>query len=134
MYEIEVKNTQTTDGETASVEERAECSLTLRGGKVYIMYKTVSEDDIVSTTIIISDSETVIKRSGYASSRMVYREGRETAFSYGTPYGDIPMKLFTSKISSDFTENGGRLRLVYTLNMQGEKYDNDMVITVRGRL
>ncbi len=134
MYEIEVKNAQTADGETSLSEEKAECTFNLRGGKVYIMYKTAYEGDSVSTSIIISESETVIKRSGYVNSRMIYRAGKETVFPYGTPFGSIPMKLFTTEIKYDFKQSGGIMKLLYTLDMQGDMYYNDMTITVREKL
>ena len=134
MYEIEVINTQTIDGETAVTEERAQCDLSLRGGKVYIIYKTKYEGDEVSTIIVVSERETVIRRNGYISSRMVYRAGAETAFPYETPYGTLPMRLATDEINYDFTEGGGTLKLLYTLDIQGEKYFNDMTITVREKL
>lgn len=131
MYEIEVKNKQNFDGETAVSEEKAECTLDLRGKKIYIIYKSDDDGEEIKTAIIISESKTVIKRSGYINSTMVYRVGEETAFSYETPYGDILMRLFTEKIDYDFTQSGGRLKLVYTLDAHNEKYSNDMTITVR---
>ena len=132
MYEIEVKNKQNFDGQIAVSEEKAECTLDFRGGKIYIIYKSDDGDgDEVKTAIIISESKTVIRRSGFINSTMVYRVGEETVFPYEIPYGDILMRLFTEKIDYDFTESGGRLKLVYTLDAHNEKYSNDMTITVR---
>lgn len=131
MYEIKVINNQSIDGETAVTEETAECAFNLRNGRTYIIYKASYEGDEVSTMIVVSERETVIKRSGYINSRMVYRAGNETSFPYKTPYGTISMRLFTDEINCNFTDSGGELRLLYTLDIQGEKYYNDMIITVR---
>ena len=40
------------------------------------------------------------------------------------------MELETHRVLSDVTENGGKVELVYTLTVQGEKYFNDTKITV----
>ena len=108
MYEIEVKNKQIFDGQTAVAEEKAECPLDFRGKKIYIIYKSDDGDgEEIKTAIIISEGKTVIRRSGYINSTMVYRVGEETVFPYETPYGDILMRLFTEKIDYDFTQSGG---------------------------
>ena len=46
-------------------------------------------------------------------------------------YGVIDVTADTKKIVNALTEDGGKLRLVYNLIMQGAKIENDMEITVR---
>ena len=55
------------------------------------------------------------------------------AFLYHLPYGTVPMEIETQRIVSKLDENGGTIELVYTLMVQGEKYFNDMKITVSKR-
>ena len=43
------------------------------------------------------------------------------------------MEMETQRIVSKLDENGGTIELVYTLTVQGEKYFNDMKITVSKR-
>ena len=43
------------------------------------------------------------------------------------------MEIETQRIVSELDENGGTIELVYTLTVQGEKYFNDMKITVSKR-
>jgi len=52
---------------------------------------------------------------------------------YHLPYGTVPMEIETQRIVSKLDENGGTIELVYTLTVQGEKYFNDMKITVSKR-
>ena len=54
-------------------------------------------------------------------------------FLYHLPYGTVPMEIETQRIVSKLDENGGTIELVYTLTVQGEKYFNDMKITVSKR-
>ena len=46
---------------------------------------------------------------------------------------EVPMEIETQRIVSKLDENGGTIELVYTLTVQGEKYFNDMKITVSKR-
>ena len=61
---------------------------------------------------------------------MVYRVGEKKRFLYEIPYGKIEMEIETHRIISDMNETGGEIELVYTLTIQGEKYFDDMKITV----
>ena len=125
-----MRNKQTIDGETNVIEELAYGSLYEKNGKWYIIYKTEDDGDRISSLIKIADNEVSIKRSGNINSMMVYKTGAKREFMYGTPYGEIAMELETHRIITDIAENGGRVDMVYTLNVQGEKYFNDMEITV----
>lgn len=134
IYDIEVRNNQIIDGETGTVEERAEGSFDIRNGKIYIRYKAFEEETAaVSTTIIISGDTVTIKRTGTASSVMVYKKEAKTEFAYRMPYGSAEMEIYTKKLEADFSERGGELKINYTLTVQNEKYSNDITIRVKGR-
>lgn len=133
IYDIEVRNIQVIDGEEGVVEERAAGSCLMKNEKVYIRYKT-SEDGVqTSTTVIIDNDLVTIKRTGAVSSVMTYKKGVKTHFAYRMPYGSIGMEIDTEKLVSVFDENGGTLRICYTLSVQGEKYSNNTTIKVTGR-
>lgn len=131
-YRIIVKNTQTIDAETDTIEEIAYGSYDEKNGKQYIRYKTEADEEnhSISSIIIIDGDSLTIKRRGHTNSSMVYRAGKKHAFPYETPYGIIDMEIETDKLISTVDENGGTIELVYTLTVQGETYYNDMKITV----
>jgi uncharacterized beta-barrel protein YwiB (DUF1934 family) len=134
MYKITVVNKQTVDTETNVIEEQADGSYTEKNGKIYIRYKSSSEDSGESSTLITIDNGTVtIKRFGASGSVMVYKKDKKTEFQYRTPYGIIPMELKTSKLVTAFDKDGGTLRICYTISVQGDKYFNDITIKVTGR-
>lgn len=131
-YRIIVKNKQTIDTETDTIEELAYGSYDEKNGKQYIRYKTETDEEngSISSIIILDGDSLTIKRRGNVNSSMVYRAGKKHAFPYETPYGIIDMEIETDRLISVVDENGGTIELVYTLTVQGEKYYNDMKITL----
>lgn len=131
-YIIEVDNTQTVDNAADTVSERAACGYYEKNNKKYLLYK-VTNNDIVSSVIIICEGDKVIiRRTGEVESNMHFIENSETASMYVTPYGKLPIKILTQKISVNLDSSGGEIRLRYTLIIQGDEYYNDMRIKVIG--
>ena len=131
-YKIVVRNTQTIDGEQNVIEETALGSFREKNGKQYITYQTeaTDESESVSSILILDGDSLTIRRRGSTSSSMIYRAGHRHSFPYATPYGTIDMELETDRLISYLSEHGGKIELVYTLTIQGEKYLNNMKITV----
>lgn len=129
-YKITVVNRQTIDGKTDTIEETACGSYYEKNGKQYIIYKAVNEGGTISSMIKIDGEEMVIKRSGEVSSSMTYRADRKSRFMYNLPYGSLEMEIDTQRLVTRLGERGGTVELMYTLTVQGEKYFNDMKITV----
>lgn len=129
---IIVKNTQTIDTETDTIEEIAYGSYDEKNGKQYIRYKTETDEGngSISSIIILDGDSLTIKRRGHTNSSMVYRAGKKHAFPYETPYGIIDMEIETDRLISTVDGNGGTIELIYTLTVQDEKYYNDMKITI----
>ncbi len=114
------------------IEEAAYGNYYEKNGKQYIIYKTeeTKENSSVSSMIKLDGNEITIKRSGGVNSTMVYRAGEKRSFLYEIPYGKIEMETETERIVSNLTHDGGTIELLYTLTVQGEKYFNDMKITI----
>lgn len=131
-YKIVVRNIQTIDGEQNVIEETALGSFREKNGKQYITYQTeeTDESESVSSMLILDGDSLTIRRRGSTSSHMIYRAGHRHSFPYATPYGTIDMELETDRLISYLSEHGGEIELAYTLTIQGEKYFNNMKITV----
>lgn len=132
-YKIVVSNKQTIDGELDKIEEIAYGSYHEKNGKQYILYKTETDDDKVSSMIKLDGNELQIKRSGSINTTMIYKADTKRSFMYNLPYGTIEMELETHRLISNLGENGGSIELKYTLGVNGEKYLNNMKITVTKR-
>lgn len=127
---IRVINHQTIDGDTDVIEEYGSGIFSSRSGKHYIMYDVKTDDAKGRVTIIAEGRKVRIKRSGSHSSDMVYDTSRRTVFNYNTPYGILEMEVDTEHICNALNTESKKLRLKYTLTMQGQKTYNDTEILV----
>lgn len=132
-YIITVTNKQTIDNQTDTITETAYGSFYEKNGKQYILYKTENDGDKTSVIIKLDRDVISIKRNGAVETAMEYRLGQKRSFLYKLPYGTIEMEFETQKIVANLDEGGGRITLVYTLSAQGEKYFNNIEITVDKR-
>lgn len=128
MVNIKVVNRQRIDGEDDTVREEAHGKIYIKNGKTYIIYTT--NDGSSSNMIIAAEKTVTVKRRGETSSVMEFDKTRRTRTTYRMPYGNMPMEIETEKIVNALTEDGGKLRLVYTVSMQGQRICNDMRIIV----
>lgn len=124
---VTVKNRQINDGDTDIISEKGNGTLRFRNGVYYIMYKTESDTVMIKA----KQDEISVRRSGAASSDMIYISGKKTEFSYNTPYGEIKMEIYTKTIKCEFEKNNGRIRLVYDFYAGGGVIKNDMEIRLR---
>lgn len=121
------------DNITDIIEEKGEGTCRVKNGKVYLMYKSVDDNETQSTTVIAEKNSVQIKRNGSVKSDIKYIPAEKTAFRYYMPYGIMDMEVITDRIENELSEDGGKLRIVYILTVQGGRYYNDMEITVTKR-
>lgn len=125
---IKVTNIQSSDdGQRDIVEELAECKLHTKNKKIYILYTTEENESVM---IIVSDNCVTVKRSGIRKNIMTFERNAKTKIRYNTPYGGFYIEISTDKIINALNESGGSLRLVYSMNLQGQKMYNDMRISI----
>lgn len=126
---IRVVNRQTIDGDTDIIEEYGEGVYCCRNGRHYIIYDVESEDR--SRVTVIADGRNVrIKRAGLSGGDMLYNTSKKTAFKYKTPYGVLDMEINTERICNALNAEPKKLRIKYTLTMQGQRTYNDTEICV----
>ncbi len=130
LFNIEVTNHQTIDGTKDEIFEKAQGNLYTKDNKTYLLYKVTDEDGETSVIVVVEKDCVSVKRTGATSSKMVFDKTKKTNLKYNTMYGSIDTVIDTQKIVNALSEDGGKLRLVYTLTMQGAKMYNDMVICV----
>ena len=119
------------DNETEIIEEKGLGNCRIKNNKIYLIYKTEYDGEIQTTTVITDMDSVHIKRSGSVKSDIRYVLGKTTFSKYYMPYGVIDMEVKTEKILNELSEDGGRLRIVYTLEMQSVSYLNDIEIFVK---
>lgn len=125
-YKITVRNHQTAEDFSDTVTETAQCRMRVSGEAFHIMYKT--ED---ASVIITAEGDTLrVKRSGAASSYIVYKTGYTHHFIYNMPFGGIDMSVHTESVRISTGADGARIDVKYRLISGGGEIVNDMKITV----
>ncbi len=131
---ITVENSQSGEGLKDTVATEARGRMRCSNGKYHILYSETSPDDgSVASTIITAENDSVkIKRSGSVSSVMIYKEHLTHKFMYTLPFGAIPMTLYTDKLLTALSPEGGFISLKYRLDCgSGNEIINKMRISVK---
>ena len=92
---------------------------TRRGSARFIAYKEYDADDPkVSTTSVlkVEPDKVTMMRSGSAT-RLILERGRRHLCLYDTGYGQLMVGVFTSDLTSSLGDQGGRLDIKYTLDI-----------------
>ena len=73
-----------------------------------------------------------MERSGAYTSQLFLETGKKHVCHYMTPYGDLPVGVYTEDIKNDLSEKGGTLDLHYSLDLNANFFaNNHLKITVR---
>ena len=124
-YLIEIVNRQKIDGKTEEITLTTKGSYVEKNGKRYIIYREYDQETQEGQTTTLKIDPTgerktvsLIRRGdNNHSTNLLLEQGRRHLCQYGTPFGSITLGVFTSKISDRLNENGGRLSVEYTLDV-----------------
>ncbi|HSK69988.1 MAG TPA: DUF1934 domain-containing protein [Candidatus Limnocylindria bacterium] len=71
-------------------------------------------------TMTMGDGVVTVARKGTFNSDLVFQEGRRYEGSYHTPFGDLAMGIFPTKVDYSVQDGrGGEVSLRYQLDIQG---------------
>lgn len=118
---IKITDTHIADGETESSEISLPGSLRFNGENYKIRYRETDEalKDCFVTVSFEDGCRVRITRSGAFNSEMIMEPGKRHICVYSTPAGDINMGIFTQRVKSFITQNGGTLEFEYSLDVNG---------------
>ena len=103
-------------------------------GALTIFYKEKSEDTVTSTRIELRpDGSVMLRRMGGIVSDMLFLEGKETKTIYQIPPYKFDMTVTTKRIRSSFTDKGGEIQLIYSMNVGGGLKNVRMKISYTAR-
>lgn len=116
---IRIKTYQEVDGEVDEpIELETFGKYGMLNGNHYLIYEesemTGFED--TTTTIKAGKGFVTVTRKGKYNMQMRYVVGERNLCLYQTPYGETAVQINTQKIDKNLDENGGRLRVEYTLD------------------
>ncbi|HZJ58361.1 MAG TPA: DUF1934 domain-containing protein [Clostridia bacterium] len=120
------------DGEDNRIELITEGRLYKKGDAYYIEYEesAISGLEGTKTLIMVEDRRISLERTGAHESRFVFEKGRKYINYYETPFGNLEMGIFPTRIDSNMDENQGKLDVKYELDISG-KYagSNELMVS-----
>ena len=86
--------------------------------KIYLKYDELQEQVPVTTILVVTPEEVIIRRTGGMNSRMQFRNHLTYSFLYHTMYGDVPLTITTKKFDTKIAEGEIRIDLCYDILSQ----------------
>lgn len=84
-----------------------------------------------SMLCILGEKQVVLERTGDIVSKLVIEAGKRNNCYYETPYGNMTIGIHGDYIENSLTENGGKLKMKYTLDSDLRPISTNMLeITV----
>lgn len=135
---ITIRSSQSDNGENQSIEFMTEGVLRKTDENYILSYNDTqifgeSEKSGVKTRVTAyGEKKVIIERSGDLSSKLIIENGTRTSCLYSIPQGDLTLSIYGKSIKNGFTDSGGVLKMVYTIdaNMQ---YLNENTIEIAVR-
>ena len=118
---ITLRGTQVTEHGPETVELMTKGTMTGRNGKFAISYEETEltgTPGVTSTFLILNPNRVVLTREGPVKSRMVFVKGVKDESLYDLSFGSLLLGVYTKDIQVDLTEDGGRLFIDYTVELE----------------
>lgn len=87
----------------------------------------------MKTSITLEENRVVMERMGMLDTHFVFEKGRKFEGRYDTPFGNIKMDLFPTRVSYDLHESGGNVELEYELSLQDARSFNRLWLTYKNQ-
>ena len=118
---IEIKSKQEIDSDSDSIELTTVGQMNVIGGKTYLRYDDSVATGVEGVSCLIKvdpkENSVMMQRSGVLNSRMYIKKGQRHICHYETGQGTLVLGVFGENVSNELTENGGKLLLSYTLDV-----------------
>lgn len=97
-------------------------TLELSDEKAVLCYEEQIEEGSPAqkVTVVIEDDTATMRRDGEYATDMVFRMGSRYEGVYHTPFGDMELAIFCTRLTYDFNEDGGEMQLSYQLDLNGK--------------
>ena len=129
MKEVRVKvfDKQTYPTHSDQAEHVFDGHLAIKNEDIFITYKDKATG--VNTVIKASKKDIIVTRTGTMNGKLKFDCNEPFKTLYGTPYGELPIEIHTSKREVYFLEKGIKIYIEYEILIQGEKAsDNTFMI------
>lgn len=131
---LKLRSVLDSDDDHSETELMTEGTMENDGGVWKITYEDSDATGFEgATTTITADGDSLVSimRTGTANSNLVIEAGKKHFCLYGTPFGDLTVGIYTHKIENSLSENGGKLYLKYTLDVNSAYMsDNEIYLDI----
>ena len=133
-YIITIKDTHIVGDEKESSELMITGGLNFFDGGYKIRYKETDEgyEGCFITLKCENGKKVTMTRLGSFSTQMIMELDKRHICCYSTPMGELSLGVYASKVESDVTPEGGTLKMVYSLDIEGSYMsENFLDITLK---
>ncbi|MEI6132260.1 MAG: DUF1934 domain-containing protein [Bacillota bacterium] len=98
-----------------------------KNARTYICYgeEDVSGDAETQTIFKLYPQKAILTRSGEIKSRIIFEQGAQTRAEIETPFGEISIEVYTSKLDIEINEIQVRVNIEYKIIFgEGSEEDN----------
>ena len=133
---ISIESQQTVDGQVETTKVFAPCTYALNAGFARIAYEEEhDEQKILSCITVCENGKVIISRKGAFTTELILENGAHNHCTYETEFGTLEMGVLTHEIVQNFAEDGGQVKLAYSLEVGGRPMsDNNVAITVKEKI
>lgn len=133
---INIKGTQGLDEQIDTIELTTDGKFGIKDGQYFLSYdegQILDTYEEIKTNIFIkSETSVVLQRNGAINSRMLIEKDMRNTCYYSTPHGDLVIGIFGEDFSFKLDENGGEIKLRYTIDSNLQLLSrNEVNISVR---
>ncbi|MBU3804296.1 MAG: DUF1934 domain-containing protein [Candidatus Cellulosilyticum pullistercoris] len=130
MKEVQVKvfDKQIYPTHSDEAENTFSGNLAIKGEDIFITYKDKSTG--VNTIIKASKEGISVTRMGAMNGKLKFEVDKPYKTSYGTPYGEMPIEIQTSKTDVYLLEKGIKIYIEYKILMNDEKVSDNLFMIV----
>lgn len=107
------------DGDPEKTESTPDGFLKISDGEILLSYAENTDGGKVICDILIKDEEISVKRRGAVVSDMLFREGYTDKSIYQVLPYSFDVEVYTKKIRSTMTKDGGRVDIFYRMTIGG---------------
>lgn len=132
--DIAIQSLQRRPEGTETLRQKAEGTLRQEKSGWLLRYREGEDSGLgdTVTTLRLEEGKATLIREGETSSQMVFQAGEPYICRYATPYGELPMTVETLRLDWELSEAGGRVFLVYKLQLGGgETGETRLRLTVK---
>ncbi len=132
---IEMKSIQSVYDDKTETELMTSGKFSYNDGKYTISYldseATGFEGSETEVTVTKNKIASIIRR-GSTNSDLVIEPGKKHHCHYNTPYGEMVIGIFTHVLENNLDENGGKLYMKYTIDINTSYMsDNEIIMNIK---